>query len=151
MEKTMARIAGVNVPDQKRVSIALTYIHGIGRTSAREICDTVGIDRTRRMKDLTEEELNLIRKEIDSDKFTIEGEREITRNIPHYNLDVIISVGYRVKSIRGTQFRIYATFTQNLYDKGFNLDKERFKEIGGGTYFEELLNEIRDIRSSEKV
>ena len=79
----MARIAGVNVPDNKRVTIALTYIHGIGRTKAREIIDDCGIDRTRRMKDMTEDELNQIRKEIESDKYTIEGElrREISMNI----------------------------------------------------------------------
>lgn len=79
----MARIAGVNVPDNKRVTIALTYIHGIGRTKAREIAATCGIDRSRRMKDLTEDELNMIRKEIDTDKFTIEGDlrREVSMNI----------------------------------------------------------------------
>lgn len=70
----------------------------------------------------------------------------------HYNLDVIISVGYRVKSPRGTQFRIWAT--QRLREfivKGFTIDDERLKEAGGGIYFEELLERIRDIRSSEKV
>ena len=79
----MARIAGVNVPDAKRAVIALTYIHGIGRTSARAICDACGIDRARRMNDLSEDELNKIRQEIDSDKYTIEGDlrREISMNI----------------------------------------------------------------------
>lgn len=70
----------------------------------------------------------------------------------HYNLDVVISVGYRVKSHRGTQFRIWAT--QRLREfviKGFTLDDERLKQTGGGAYFEELLARIRDIRSSEKV
>ena len=70
----------------------------------------------------------------------------------YYNLDVIISVGYRVKSHRGTQFRIWAT--QRLREfiiKGFTLDDERLKQTGGGNYFEELLARIRDIRSSEKV
>jgi len=70
----------------------------------------------------------------------------------HYNLDVVISVGYRVKSHRGTQFRIWAT--QRLREfiiKGFTLDDERLKQTGGGDYFEELLARIRDIRSSEKV
>ncbi|MDD2324839.1 MAG: virulence RhuM family protein [Alphaproteobacteria bacterium] len=73
-------------------------------------------------------------------------------NTNHYNLDVIISVGYRVKSHRGTQFRIWAT--QRLRDyliKGFAMDDERLKQAGGGNYFEELLARIRDIRSSEKV
>src|SRR6266700_371654 len=72
--------------------------------------------------------------------------------VEFFNLDVIISVGYRVKSQRGTQFRIWAT--QRLRDyivKGFALDDERLKQRGGGNYFEELLGRIRDIRSSEKV
>ena len=69
-----------------------------------------------------------------------------------YNLDVIISVGYRVKSHRGTQFRIWATQRLREYIvKGFALDDERLKRAGGGNYFEELLARIRDIRSSEKV
>ncbi|MBU0799984.1 MAG: 30S ribosomal protein S13 [Alphaproteobacteria bacterium] len=79
----MARIAGINVPDNKRAIIALTYIHGIGRTSALKICADCGIDKSRRMKDLTEDELNLIRKEIESDAYTIEGDlrRELAINI----------------------------------------------------------------------
>ncbi len=69
-----------------------------------------------------------------------------------YNLDVIISVGYRVKSPRGTQFRIWATQRLREYViKGFTMDDERLKRAGGGDYFEELLARIRDIRSSEKV
>jgi hypothetical protein len=69
-----------------------------------------------------------------------------------YNLDVIISVGYRVKSHRGTQFRIWATQRLREYIiKGFTMDDERLKRAGGGNYFEELLARIRDIRSSEKV
>lgn len=69
-----------------------------------------------------------------------------------YNLDVVISVGYRVKSIRGTQFRIWATQRLKEYlVKGFALDDERLKQAGGGNYFDELLSRIRDIRSSEKV
>ena len=69
-----------------------------------------------------------------------------------YNLDVIISVGYRVKSHRGTQFRIWATQRLREYIvKGFALDDERLKRAGGGNYFKELLARIRDIRSSEKV
>jgi hypothetical protein len=69
----------------------------------------------------------------------------------HYNLDVIISVGYRVKSQRGTQFRIWATQRLREYIvKGFTMDDERLKQRGGSNYFEELLARIRDIRSSEK-
>ena len=70
----------------------------------------------------------------------------------YYNLDVIISVGYRVKSLRGTQFRIWATQRLNEYiRKGFTMDDERLKNLGGGGYWKELLQRIRDIRSSEKV
>jgi len=75
-----------------------------------------------------------------------------TYQVEHYNLDVIISVGYRVKSQRGTQFRIWATQRLREYlVKGFTMDDERLKRRGGGNYFEELLARIRDIRSSEKV
>ena len=72
--------------------------------------------------------------------------------VAHYNLDVVISVGYRVKSQRGTQFRIWATQRLREYIvKGFAMDDERLKQAGGGNYFDELLARIRDIRSSEKV
>jgi hypothetical protein len=75
-----------------------------------------------------------------------------TYQVEYYNLDVIISVGYRVKSRRGTQFRIWATERLREYlIKGFTLDDERLKRAGGGNYFEELLARIRDIRSSERV
>ena len=81
-----------------------------------------------------------------------EGSREVARQVDHYNLDVIISAGYRVKSHRGTQFRIWATRLLREYIiKGFAMDDARLKEAGGGNYFEELLARIRDIRSSEKV
>jgi hypothetical protein len=73
-------------------------------------------------------------------------------NVNHYNLDVIISVGYRVKSLRGTQFRQWATKRLNEYiRKGFTMDDERLKNLGGGSYWKELLQRIRDIRASEKV
>ena len=69
-----------------------------------------------------------------------------------YNLDLIISVGYRVRSVRGTQFRIWANkLIKEYLIKGYNLNVKRFKNNGGGTYFEEVLEKIRDIRSSEKV
>ena len=75
-----------------------------------------------------------------------------TYRVDYYNLDVIISVGYRVKSLRGTQFRQWATKRINEYiRKGFTIDDDRLKELGGGGYFKELLERIRDIRASEKV
>ena len=82
----------------------------------------------------------------------MEGERQVERYIDYYNLDVIISVGYRVKSHRGTQFRIWAMGILKEYmKKGFALDDDRLKRLGGGNYFDVLLARIRDIRSSEKV
>ncbi|MEY8357268.1 virulence RhuM family protein [Lachnospiraceae bacterium 54-53] len=81
-----------------------------------------------------------------------EGNRQVERVIEYYNLDVIISVGYRVKSQRGVQFRIWAASILKEYiKKGFAMDDERLKELGGGGYFKELLERIRDIRASEKV
>jgi hypothetical protein len=82
----------------------------------------------------------------------IEGNKEVERNIDYYNLDVIISVGYRVKSNQGTQFRIWATQRLKEYIvKGFTMNDELLKQAGGGNYFDELLARIRDISSSEKV
>ena len=84
-------------------------------------------------------------------KFRITAADGKNYDTAHYNLDVIISVGYRVKSQRGTQFRIWATQRLREYIvKGFTMDDERLKQRGGGNYFEELLARIRDIRSSEK-
>lgn len=81
-----------------------------------------------------------------------EGNRQVERIIDYYNLDVIISVGYRVKSKRGVAFRIWATSILKEYmKKGFAMDDERLKGYGGGNYWKELLDRIRDIRSSEKV
>lgn len=81
-----------------------------------------------------------------------EGGRQVSREIPHYNLDMIISLGYRVKSRIATHFRRWATERLKEYMlKGFTMDDERLKELGGGNYWKELLARIRDIRSSEKV
>lgn len=79
----MARIAGVNVPDKKRALIALTYVHGIGRHTSTNILKAVGIDESRRMNDLTEDELNAIRAEIESQGILIEGDlrRTVAMNI----------------------------------------------------------------------
>ena len=85
-------------------------------------------------------------------KFAYTASDGKTYQVDYYNLDVIISVGYRVKSKRGTQFRIWATNILKEYmRKGFVLDDERLKNLGGGDYFKELLERIRDIRASEKV
>ena len=81
-----------------------------------------------------------------------EGQRKVERNIAYYNLDMIISVGYRVNSHRGVQFRQWATQVLKEYMiKGFVLNDELLKNAGQGNYFDELLSRIRDIRSSEKV
>jgi hypothetical protein len=81
-----------------------------------------------------------------------EGKRYVQRAVLYYNLDVIISVGYRVKSHRGTQFRIWATQRLKEYIvKGFTLDDERLKAAGNIRYFDELVERIRDIRSSERI
>ncbi|MDL2268520.1 virulence RhuM family protein [Desulfosarcina sp. OttesenSCG-928-A07] len=81
-----------------------------------------------------------------------EGNREVTRTLTLYNLDMILAVGYRVRSVRGVQFRRYAsTVLKEYLEKGFALNDERLKNLGGGSYWKELLDRIRDIRSSEKV
>ena len=81
-----------------------------------------------------------------------EGSRQVTREIPYYNLDMIISLGYRVKSSIATHFRRWATERLKEYMiKGFTMDDERLQKFGGGNYWRELLDRIRDIRSSEKV
>ena len=81
-----------------------------------------------------------------------EGKREVSRHIALYNLDMVLAVGYRVRSVRGVQFRQYAsTVLKEYLEKGFALNDERLKSLGGGNYWKELLDRIRDIRSSEKV
>ena len=81
-----------------------------------------------------------------------EGTRKVRRKVAYYNLDMILAIGYRVRSPRGIQFRNYATTILKEYlIKGFAMDDERLKNLGGGSYFKELLDRIRDIRSSEKV
>ena len=95
--------------------------------------------------------------ELDESKVTrkfgnTEFSTDVTKPKLYYNLDVIISVGYRVKSLRGTQFRQWATKRLNEYiRKGFTLDDNRLKQLGGGEYWPELIARIRDIRASEKV
>jgi len=85
-------------------------------------------------------------------KFRTTGADGKNYNITHYNLDMIISLGYRVKSLIATQFRRWATECLKEYMiKGFTMDDDRLKNLGGGNYWKELLDRIRDIRSSEKV
>lgn len=82
----------------------------------------------------------------------MEGTRQVSREIPFYNLDMIISLGYRVRSTIATHFRQWATQRLKEYIiKGFTMDDERLKQLGGGSYWKELLDRIRDIRSSERV
>ena len=81
-----------------------------------------------------------------------EGTREVARDVAHYNLEAILAVGYRVRSKQGTKFRQWATQTlQEYLTKGFVMDDERLKNPDNMQYFDELLNRIRDIRSSEKI
>ncbi|MGI6359967.1 MAG: virulence RhuM family protein [Acholeplasmatales bacterium] len=81
-----------------------------------------------------------------------EGDRMVQREMPYYNLDMIISLGYRIKSSIATRFRIWATEHLKEYMiKGFTMDDKKLKELGGGSYWKELIERIRDIRSSEKV
>lgn len=108
----MARIAGVNVPDKKRVPIALTYVHGIGRTTAKKICAETNIDEQRRMGELTEDELNAIRKQIESSGILIEGDlrREISLNIKRL-MDMACYRGLRHRKglpVRGQRTRTNA-------------------------------------------
>ena len=99
-----------------------------------------------------EGELDELSTSEESSVVRLEGTRQVNRAIKHYNLDVIISVGYRVKSHRGTQFRKWATERLKEYIiKGFTMNDELLKKSGGGNYWRELLERIRDIRSSEKV
>lgn len=115
-----------------------------------ELFNTTRNNITMHIKNIfEEEELEPISVSKDSLLTAKDGKKYKTK---FYNLDLIISVGYRVKSIRGTQFRIWANnLIKEYLVKGYNLDDGRFKNNGGGVYFEELLEKIRDIRSSEKV
>lgn len=101
---------------------------------------------------LEEKELDINRTVRNFRTLQSEGTRKVSRNVKHYNLDMILAIGYRVRSNVGTQFRQWATRTLNEYlQKGFVINDNLLKEAGGGRYFKELLARIRDIRSSEKV
>ena len=112
----MARIAGVNIPTGKRVVIALTYIHGIGRTSSRKICDLVGVPSERRVSDLTDDELARIRETIDQN-YQVEGElrREMALNVKR-----LMDLGcYRgIRHRRGLPVRGQRTHTNARTRKG---------------------------------
>ena len=112
----MARIAGVNIPTGKRVVIALTYIHGIGRTSSRKICDLVGVPSERRVSDLTDDELARIRETIDQN-YQVEGElrREVALNVKR-----LMDLGcYRgIRHRRGLPVRGQRTHTNARTRKG---------------------------------
>ncbi|HCQ71284.1 MAG TPA: 30S ribosomal protein S13 [Rhodospirillaceae bacterium] len=108
----MARIAAVNVPDKKRIPIALTYIHGIGRTTAFKICEALGIDTQQRMGDASEETLNAIRAEIEKPEYMIEGDlrRQTSMNIKRL-MDMKCYRGLRHRSglpVRGQNTRVNA-------------------------------------------
>ncbi|MCI5059943.1 MAG: 30S ribosomal protein S13 [Alphaproteobacteria bacterium] len=108
----MARIAGINIPDRKRITIALTYIHGIGRFTARQICEAAGIDKAKRVNELSEDELNQIRSEIDNGDYTIEGDlrREVSMNIKRL-MDMACLRGLRHRKhlpVRGQRTRTNA-------------------------------------------
>ena len=82
----------------------------------------------------------------------LEGSRCVEREVEHYNLDMVIALGYRVRTIIATRFRQWATERLKEYIvKGFTIDDERLKKLGGGSYWKELLERIRDIRATEKV
>lgn len=134
---------------------------GITRIDVRMENETVWLTQAQ-MSELFQRERSVITKHI-KNIFT-EGELDKKCNVQNlhtafsdkpvafYSLDVVISVGYRVKSLRGTQFRIWANSVLKEYMiKGFTMDDERLKQMGGGSYWKELLDRIRDIRSSEKV
>ena len=99
--------------------------------------------------------LKELTKEATVRKFRIvqmEGSRNVEREVEHYNLDMIIALGYRIRSIIATRFRQWATERLKEYIiKGFTLDDERLKKLGGGSYWKELLERIRDIRATEKI
>jgi hypothetical protein len=118
-----------------------------------QIAELFGLDKSgisRHLKNIFE--TGELQREAVVAKIATTASDEKIYQVEYFNLDAIISVGYRVNSIRGTQFRIWATQKLKEYIvKGFTIDDERLKDAGGGRYFEELLARIRDIRSSEKV
>ncbi len=150
-----------DVLDKKSDMIIYTTEDGLAQIETTFDGDTVWLSKAQ-MAELFQRDRSVISKHIKNVFEEGELPRESNVQILHiansdkpvefYNLDVIISVGYRVKSKRGTQFRIWATNILKEYmRKGFAMDDERLKNLGGGGYFKELLERIRDIRASEKV
>ncbi len=151
------------MPENGKLSAMLIYTTGDGLTKIETNFDgdTVWLSKAQ-MAELFQRDRSVISRHIKNIFEEGELSRESNVQILHvafsdkpvefYNLDVIISVGYRVKSKRGTDFRIWATgILKEFLRKGFVLDDERLKNLGGGGYFKELLDRIRDIRASEKV
>ena len=146
---------------KKSDMIIYTTEDGLTRIETTFDGDTVWLSRAQ-MAELFQRDRSVISKHIKNvfDEGELQKESNVQilhiansdKPVEFYNLDVIISVGYRVKSKRGTQFRIWATGILKEYmRKGFALDDDRLKNLGGGGYFRELLDRIRDIRASEKV
>ena len=150
-----------NTSNKNSDMIIYTTEDGLTKIEATFDGDTVWLSKAQ-MAELFQRDRSVISKHIknvfEEGELLREGNVQILhittsdKPVEFYNLDVIISVGYRVKSKRGTQFRIWATGILKEYmRKGFALDDERLKNLGGGGYFKELLERIRDIRASEKV
>jgi hypothetical protein len=122
------------------------------QASLAELYGTTPQNITMHLKNIFEEgELDEVSTCKDYLQVQMEGKREVKRKLRHYNLEAILAVGYRVRSLRGTQFRKWATKRLKEYlVKGFVMDDDRLKDPGGWDYFDELLERIRDIRASEK-
>lgn len=121
--------------------------------SLNQLADLLGRDKSTISRHITHvfAEGELVRSSVVAEFATTAADGK-TYQVEHFNQDVTISVGYRVKSRKGTQFRIWATERLREYlVKGFAMDDARLKNLGGGNYWKELLDRIRDIRSSEKV
>lgn len=154
-------MSGNDTPNKNSDMIIYTTEDGLTKIETTFDGDTVWLSKAQ-MAGLFQRDRSVISKHIknvfEEGELPREGNVQILhiansdKPVEFYNLDVIISVGYRVKSKRGTQFRIWATGILKEYmRKGFALDDERLKNLGGGGYFKELLERIRDIRASEKV
>jgi len=153
MRKSNDHIIIFKTEDEK-ISVDVRFDEETAWLSLEQIADLFERDKStisRHIKNVYDEgELGRVATVANFATVQSEGNRQVERQIEYYNLDVIISVGYRVKSLRGTQFRKWATKRLNEYiRKGFTMDDERLKN-GGGRYFRELLQRIRDIRSSER-